>query len=107
MLPSYRAPAPVQLDLSAPPGSAPEWTSAPACRTLMPMTLRCPMCRAPVLEEGNPAFPFCSSRCRLLDLGNWLGEEYRIPAAEEDEGDGASGPAPQPESEPRPPKARS
>ncbi len=27
----------------------------------------------------NPAFPFCSGRCRLLDLGKWLGEDYRIP----------------------------
>ncbi|HEY3359828.1 MAG TPA: DNA gyrase inhibitor YacG [Polyangia bacterium] len=48
---------------------------------------RCPTCRAPVQQEGNPAFPFCSSRCRLVDLGKWLGEEYRIPAAPEDEGD--------------------
>ncbi len=46
----------------------------------------------------NRAFPLCSDRCRLLDLGKWLGGEYRIPgprlgdaddapprAAEEDE----------------------
>jgi endogenous inhibitor of DNA gyrase (YacG/DUF329 family) len=33
-----------------------------------------------------PDFPFCSGRCRLIDLGRWLGEEYRItPATEGDE----------------------
>jgi len=27
----------------------------------------------------NKLFPFCSERCHLIDLGRWLGEEYRIP----------------------------
>lgn len=27
-----------------------------------------------------PYFPFCSERCKLLDLGQWFGEEHRIPA---------------------------
>jgi len=27
----------------------------------------------------NKLFPFCSERCHLVDLGRWLGEEYRIP----------------------------
>jgi endogenous inhibitor of DNA gyrase (YacG/DUF329 family) len=31
-----------------------------------------------------PQFPFCSGRCRLIDLGRWLGEDYRIARAEED-----------------------
>ena len=44
---------------------------------------RCPSCRGPAAERGqNPTFPFCSERCRLIDLGNWLGESYRIPTAE-------------------------
>ncbi len=56
------------------------------------MARRCPICRKPVApREGNPAFPFCSDRCRLVDLGKWLGEEYRIPGPRP--GDGAS-PAP-------------
>jgi endogenous inhibitor of DNA gyrase (YacG/DUF329 family) len=30
-----------------------------------------------------PEFPFCSARCRLIDLGRWLGEQYRfVPEAE-------------------------
>jgi endogenous inhibitor of DNA gyrase (YacG/DUF329 family) len=32
-----------------------------------------------------PQFPFCSQRCRLIDLGRWLGEEYRVPTAAEGE----------------------
>jgi endogenous inhibitor of DNA gyrase (YacG/DUF329 family) len=42
----------------------------------------CPTCKAPV-AQGTPGleklFPFCSERCHLVDLGRWLGEEYRIP----------------------------
>jgi endogenous inhibitor of DNA gyrase (YacG/DUF329 family) len=30
-----------------------------------------------------PDFPFCSPRCKTIDLGRWLGETYRIPADEE------------------------
>lgn len=51
---------------------------------------RCPQCRKPAM---HPYLPFCSARCRTLDLGNWLGERYRIPAAvpEEAEEDEAPG----------------
>jgi hypothetical protein len=61
------------------------------------MTARCPTCRAVVATDGNDAFPFCSPRCRLVDLGRWLGEEYRVPAVEDDEGELQSvGPEPPP-----------
>ena len=44
------------------------------------VALRCPICSKEVLpREENEAFPFCRSRCRLIDLGKWLGEEYRLP----------------------------
>ena len=36
---------------------------------------RCPICRKPATQE-NLEFPFCSERCRLLDLGNWASERY-------------------------------
>lgn len=40
---------------------------------------KCPICRADVgPRPENPAFPFCSRRCRRVDLGKWLGEEYRV-----------------------------
>ena len=54
-----------------------------------PGTPPCPTCRGPVPPAGE-AFPFCSSRCRTIDLGRWLGEEYRIPAVEDEDEDGGS-----------------
>jgi len=40
----------------------------------------CPICNRPARPRpGNHAFPFCSDRCRLEDLGKWLSGEYRIP----------------------------
>ncbi len=52
------------------------------------MAARCPICKRDVLPRAqNPASPFCSMRCREVDLGKWLGEEYRVPGGvpEEDE----------------------
>jgi hypothetical protein len=49
-----------------------------------PDEIPCPYCRKPALWEGNPCRPFCSERCRLLDLGRWAAEDYRIPAAAAD-----------------------
>jgi endogenous inhibitor of DNA gyrase (YacG/DUF329 family) len=39
----------------------------------------CPTCRAKAAWHGNPHRPFCSLTCRLLDLGLWLDERYRVP----------------------------
>lgn len=39
---------------------------------------RCPICREAVPSETREA-PFCSPRCKNIDLGRWLNEEYRIP----------------------------
>lgn len=50
-------------------------------------TLRCPVCRKEV-ALGAPEMPFCSERCRLIDLGRWADEEYRIPAGPAAEGEG-------------------
>ena len=49
----------------------------------------CPTC-AKVIKprEENKAFPFCSERCRMADLGRWLNEEYRIPVVEPHDNDG-------------------
>jgi uncharacterized protein len=41
--------------------------------------MRCPICKQEVLNEGNPYRPFCSERCKLLDLDNWLEGRYRVP----------------------------
>jgi endogenous inhibitor of DNA gyrase (YacG/DUF329 family) len=42
------------------------------------MKFRCPICRTPTDSEASADFPFCSERCRLLDLGNWSSEKYVI-----------------------------
>jgi uncharacterized protein len=45
----------------------------------------CPSCRKPLPPRSeNPSAPFCSPRCRQVDLGRWLGEEYRVPDASQD-----------------------
>ena len=47
-------------------------------------TIRCPTCRRRTAWEGNSQRPFCSLTCRLIDLGVWLDEGYRVPADERD-----------------------
>jgi uncharacterized protein len=42
------------------------------------MNWRCPICRNPTDSQTSPDFPFCSERCKLVDLGNWSSEKYRI-----------------------------
>jgi len=43
--------------------------------------MKCPICKKEV-EFGSPLMPFCSDRCRLIDLGMWSNEEYRIPSSQ-------------------------
>jgi hypothetical protein len=40
-------------------------------------SLRCPTCRQ-IVTAKDPDFPFCSDRCRLIDLGKWASGAYRI-----------------------------
>jgi len=51
--------------------------------------VRCPICdqEMPGPSSDWPEYPFCGRRCRTIDLGRWLGESYRIPAATAGEGD--------------------
>ncbi len=51
----------------------------------MPMSITCPVCRVAVGWDGNPFRPFCSERCKTLDLGSWLTEGYRIPGEQADD----------------------
>ena len=61
----------------------------------MGASMRCPICNNPVEQprEGEaPAapsstryFPFCSERCKLIDLGRWLGGRYQIPADDDED----------------------
>lgn len=54
------------------------------------MRIDCPICKKTIADAPDDfaARPFCSPRCKLVDLGNWLNESYRVPvAAHEDAGD--------------------
>lgn len=45
----------------------------------MVTTVQCPTCNAGVLwQEGQEWKPFCSERCKLIDLGEWASEGHRI-----------------------------
>jgi len=44
--------------------------------------IRCPTCGTRTPWWDNPQRPFCSLTCRLVDLGVWLDEGYRIPGIE-------------------------
>ncbi|MGE4132933.1 MAG: DNA gyrase inhibitor YacG [Bdellovibrionales bacterium] len=44
------------------------------------MKVKCPTCGKPSrYDKDNPDRPFCSERCRVLDLGAWADEKYRVP----------------------------
>jgi endogenous inhibitor of DNA gyrase (YacG/DUF329 family) len=59
--------------------------------------MHCPTCEKEFSPATSPALPFCSERCRLIDLGRWLDEKQRVPfepaedeesePPQEDEGD--------------------
>ncbi len=40
-------------------------------------SLRCPTCRQ-IVVRGEPEYPFCSERCRLIDLGKWASGGYVV-----------------------------
>jgi hypothetical protein len=49
--------------------------------------ISCPICKK-IIEDAAEDFefrPFCSARCRLVDLSNWLDERYRVPSPMDDE----------------------
>ena len=56
---------------------------------------RCPMCRAAVPSTGVWR-PFCSERCKMVDLGAWMLGHYRIPAEPDPDDDLGSAPLPPP-----------
>lgn len=40
--------------------------------------LSCPRCREKVYWKGNKWRPFCSERCKMIDLGKWASEDYKV-----------------------------
>jgi endogenous inhibitor of DNA gyrase (YacG/DUF329 family) len=49
--------------------------------------IRCPVCKEPTTWEENRYRPFCSERCKFLDLAAWASEDYKIPGKKEEEED--------------------
>ncbi len=48
-----------------------------------PLSVRCPACqRAVPWTDASPFKPFCSERCKLMDLGGWASGQHRIPDEE-------------------------
>ncbi|NCO66936.1 MAG: DNA gyrase inhibitor YacG [Nitrospirae bacterium CG_4_10_14_0_8_um_filter_41_23] len=54
------------------------------------MKIICPVCKNTTTWEENPWRPFCSERCKLIDLGKWVSEEYKIPIKSEEEIEGVA-----------------
>ncbi len=59
------------------------------------MTSKCVICGKsfeydPAVKDGESRFPFCSERCKLVDLRRWLDGKYQIPVEDDDDGDGPS-----------------
>jgi len=46
--------------------------------TMKQKMARCPICKKETPWDGNEHRPFCSERCRLIDLGKWASGDYRI-----------------------------
>jgi hypothetical protein len=54
--------------------------------------MKCPICKRDVEEttpqgERNRFHPFCCERCKLIDLGRWLGGKYQIPVRPDERDD--------------------
>jgi len=52
------------------------------------MRIDCPICKRVLADapENHGPRPFCSTRCKMIDLGNWLSEAYRIPVPASEQG---------------------
>ncbi|WP_018152081.1 DNA gyrase inhibitor YacG [Leeia oryzae] len=53
-----------------------------------PKKVSCPTCKKETIWSPDNRFrPFCSERCKMIDLGQWANESYRVPVIEQDEFD--------------------
>ncbi|MDZ4676531.1 MAG: DNA gyrase inhibitor YacG [Oligoflexia bacterium] len=44
------------------------------------MKVQCPQCKKETTWENNPTRPFCTERCKLIDLGDWAMEKHAVPS---------------------------
>ena len=56
----------------------------------MNVVMRCPLCKKEFEPTESDAPPFCSERCRTIDLGRWLGEQYSLPDIHDPDDDEAA-----------------
>jgi len=53
---------------------------------MKPRVVSCPRCATKVVwSSDNPWRPFCSEHCKMMDLGAWASESYRIPVVDYDD----------------------
>jgi endogenous inhibitor of DNA gyrase (YacG/DUF329 family) len=58
-----------------------------------PAVVACPICNAAVSWIAENRWkPFCSERCKMIDLGQWATESYRVPAEEQEPEDASPPP---------------
>ncbi|HEY6766821.1 MAG TPA: DNA gyrase inhibitor YacG [Candidatus Sulfotelmatobacter sp.] len=63
-----------------------------------PLKLRCPICKKAV-KSTDEEFPFCSSRCRTIDLGKWASGAYVVSSPSSDEEEPIAGRSDDPEAD--------
>jgi uncharacterized protein len=56
--------------------------------------IRCAICERQFDPAQSPAMPFCSERCRQIDLGRWLREAYSVPVERDPDEEPEGGPPP-------------
>jgi endogenous inhibitor of DNA gyrase (YacG/DUF329 family) len=56
--------------------------------------MRCPICNKTMTEATRELRPFCSPRCKQIDLAKWLTGDYVIPGTEQESSDGGDIPQP-------------
>ena len=62
------------------PAGAAAPAKTPADTATETRTVRCPACGGPgIYGLSNPWRPFCSERCKLIDMGAWADESFRMP----------------------------
>ena len=61
---------------------------------MAPIRVKCPTCQRELQWQEAPWRPFCSERCRLIDLGAWLSEQRAVPGDPAPAAERASGEAP-------------
>jgi len=72
-------------------------TKAPMIHDKTLPTILCPLCgKEHRWDTSNRFRPFCSERCKMVDLGKWANEEYRVEKREQESSEDLSNPAPRP-----------